>query len=760
MPTYYVCSLPNRGEPGKPRELFTQDQQAIEEFAKQEDKPGRGVFDCVSVLKDGASRRALETVGEVHNIYIDIDFKDIAEDAETVDARLNEIGLRFSRITDSGHGRHIAIALKESIRDPDELKHVDDLRKRLTKYLCGDPSVAHAAALLRRPGTHNTKFGEWIECRTLATTDGAYNLAQIEHFLEAVEGRRLFTPRITNGHDASYDTADDVAGDGPLEIGEALASITCGKDVNRILPRVITKMLGQARDPNEILEHCVGAVMRAVGKYGLKQDDGTPWTHDIEVGWTRKRIVSSINNVFLKDYDYNSGTVPNWLNARYCDRWLEVLQEGRQPTCCFNNAGFFIRTLRYDHHSLNDGEADEVATPAAPIKKLKKNPAVFALPRTQPLNDYSGLEGLPWLMGEHYMRRTVSGTVAPGGTGKSSLSLGECILLAANRRDSLGELPAERVVTWYHSGEEPMEILRLRVAAFCLHHGVPEDEIFPDWSILTTKQEFPFKVAEGYSDLKINDVLLNRMTQQMKERKIGLATFDPLVKMHRIAEQDPAKMDQVASAFQELAEETDAAIDLVHHTRKRPSGYDSDFTADDIRGAGALKDAMRSVRILNQLGEKEIAMIPEPERKRYFRVSMVKANYSLRARDTCYRLATVQIPNKQLTEVGAVELWMPPRHDSGEAILARQQAEDTFMLILRRAALRGQPIFSDRKGINYAPKIMAAEPEARAAQVSAKALEQAMSALFRKGKIMVVDETTHGHRTHKIILVPPQPEGE
>jgi hypothetical protein len=56
------------------------------------------------------------------------------------------------------------------------------------------------------------------------------------------------------------------------------------------------------------------------------------------------------------------------------------------------------------------------------------------------------------------------------------------------------------------------------------------------------------------------------------------------------------------------------------------------------------------VRILNQPTNAELATIPEHERKRFFRVSMVKANYSLTTRDTRYQLATVQIPNKQMTE--------------------------------------------------------------------------------------------------------------
>lgn len=60
----YVCSLPNPGEPGSPRECIADDPRVIEAFAQREDKPGRGVYDCVSPLKPGARRRALDTVGE------------------------------------------------------------------------------------------------------------------------------------------------------------------------------------------------------------------------------------------------------------------------------------------------------------------------------------------------------------------------------------------------------------------------------------------------------------------------------------------------------------------------------------------------------------------------------------------------------------------------------------------------------------------------------------------------------------------------
>jgi hypothetical protein len=48
-----------------------------------------------------------------------------------------------------------------------------------------------------------------------------------------------------------------------------------------------------------------------------------------------------------------------------------------------------------------------------------------------------------WLYGRHYQRGVVSGTVAPGGRGKSSLVMVEAVAMATCR-NLLGEQPAAR----------------------------------------------------------------------------------------------------------------------------------------------------------------------------------------------------------------------------------------------------------------------------------------------------------------------------
>ena len=203
---YYVCSLPNPGEPGVPHECIADDPRVIEAFAQREDKPGRGVYDCVSPLKPGARRRALDTVGEVVALHVDIDGKDIVEDMAAVDARLAGLLLPPTEVRNSGHGRHVRFELKEPIAADNsaEVAHATAVLKELTAHLCGDMAVAHYAALLRRPGTHNSKGNAWLTVGHVMLTDARYDLGDIEDWLGDVDGRTLFTRKSAgNGRDKS-----------------------------------------------------------------------------------------------------------------------------------------------------------------------------------------------------------------------------------------------------------------------------------------------------------------------------------------------------------------------------------------------------------------------------------------------------------------------------------------------------------------------------------------------------------------------------
>jgi hypothetical protein len=81
-----------------------------------------------------------------------------------------------------------------------------------------------------------------------------------------------------------------------------------------------------------------------------------------------------------------------------------------------------------------------------------------------------------WVYGNHLIRGFVSATIAPGGTGKSSMALLDAIAMATGR-NLTGHQPHGRYRVLYWNGEDPLEELERRIAAICLHYGICSADI-------------------------------------------------------------------------------------------------------------------------------------------------------------------------------------------------------------------------------------------------------------------------------------------
>ena len=121
----YVCSLPNPGTKGAVRELFYPDspegRARAEKFARHENKPGRGVYDCIGRLQDGARSRCKDTVADLDQIVADLDLKNITQRRDAVLQCVKGLVLPPSEIRDSGFGLHLIWHLKEPVEDDDGL---------------------------------------------------------------------------------------------------------------------------------------------------------------------------------------------------------------------------------------------------------------------------------------------------------------------------------------------------------------------------------------------------------------------------------------------------------------------------------------------------------------------------------------------------------------------------------------------------------------------------------------------------------------
>jgi RecA-family ATPase len=734
--TLYRCvaAIPNHG--GNCIEHFYEDtpegRASAEAFARQYDKPGMGVYDCVSPLRE--RRRAKDNVAQIDGLHADLDAYKMGKTKEEIVKRLQDelmdVGI-LSHINSSGRGIHAHFLFREPIDSgTPEAERAQQVLKQLVAHLGADPQPAHFAALMRRVGTTNSKEGGG-PCKALLVTGARCELSDIEAYLDLVSDRETLFPspeRQTNGGGAPNQK------DGPIDAEAELAAMIPGDEngrgVNATHCRVVCSLIWKAWHPTDIVKHVVDATMQMAERRGLN------WSRAVEEEGVRKCVRSMYQAPFERDYTPELGIIPIWLPMEFHEAWAAALADGRRPTVSRNGAGWHIRS--YGAQETNSSEHSSAGTKdEAPKDEAPRGPFIL-----RPVAHFDPAQIPPreFLFGRHYQRRTVSGTVAPGGTGKSSEVMVEAVAMKTGR-NLLGEGAKEPLRIWYHNGEDNMLELQRRLAGICQHYNIPLTEALGDGFFMTSGNEVPLRVAETWSQVRLqtDHRLVKCITEAIGDNRIDVAILDPLVTLHGVPENNPGQMDQVIRIFTRMADAQNCAIDLSHHTRKlAPGSSTDDVTIDDMRGAGAVKDAMRAVRMLNVMSPKdaEAAGLMELERTNYFRIDRAKANYSGPAKTATWRqFVNVDLPNGD--GVGVVTPWLFPGQEgappSPQKLEAERKAEHVFLEALRRLSLAGR--FVAERGAHNAPHVFAKEREAKLAKVGKAALADAMRRLFDKGKI-------------------------
>lgn len=262
-----------------------------------------------------------------------------------------------------------------------------------------------------------------------------------------------------------------------------------------------------------------------------------------------------------------------------------------------------------------------------------------------------------WLYGKHLLRRFVSVDVAAGGTGKSSVKIGEALAMASGRNLYGTEVVGGPLNIWLYNLEDPAEESERRIHATAKwFHIKPEDvegRLYVDSGrdqrcVIATETEYGARIAQPvYEQLKA----------QLLERQIDVLTVDPFVSSHEVSENDNRAIDAVVKAWGRLADECNCSINLVHHVRK---GNGQETNADSARGAKALVDAARSVQVFNRMSADEagLAGVAEDQRGFYFRVQNDKANLAPPDKAQWYRMNNVSLDNGD--QVGVACPWQWP----------------------------------------------------------------------------------------------------
>lgn len=287
-----------------------------------------------------------------------------------------------------------------------------------------------------------------------------------------------------------------------------------------------------------------------------------------------------------------------------------------------------------------------------------------------------------WLYGRVYIRGFISALVAPGGSGKSALTMVEAVAMATGRELLSGEKVANRPLTvWYHNGEDSVDEQNRRLLAVMLQHKVSQADL-GGRLILTSGHDVPIKLGQmGRNGPETTPATADWIVGEAKRLGVDVLILDPMGAVHTLPENSNEAMNLLAAELRQIAKRANIAIGLVHHTSKA-AAMDMDAAgAGASRGASAITDAARSVRQIVRMTPAEAGRfgVQPGDRRDFMRVENGKANLT-RAEDARWiRIVSVNLGNgtpdyPSGDSVQTCERWTPPTSQTGTAAdLARVQ---------------------------------------------------------------------------------------
>lgn len=286
----FLCSLPNERDASDQvgeRRIMSRDPADVASFVTRWDRPGRGLFFCVATLVENAlperpkgSVRHKRSVAEIALFHADIDEKSIAIPLDDVFKVLRELPCPPSVVVRSGHGLHCYWLLKESIQADDlSIERAERINALLADVVGGDP-VSDVCRLMRLPGSHNTKRGEWTAVEVASGGyERRYEVDDVEDMLDVLSPRiaRRDAPRraAPTRHDNPFLAVAAKLGFKPsIEVKQRLAAMTYqGVDetsVHETQVVVTAALLGQGKPIEEIVDIVIEATRIAAGDYGSR----------------------------------------------------------------------------------------------------------------------------------------------------------------------------------------------------------------------------------------------------------------------------------------------------------------------------------------------------------------------------------------------------------------------------------------------------------------------------------------------------------
>ena len=352
---------------------------------------------------------------------------------------------------------------------------------------------------------------------------------------------------------------------------------------------------------------------------------------------------------------------PDWLIKQLTERALKPVSDGGT----LSQVPAFIDSARTKYNQPDPGVAKE----AAPVGEIKATP-LGVLDRTK-------IPRRPWILKTQLLEGYLSAIIAPPGVGKSTLTIQMGIAIALQDKFAGWDVKKNGKV-WIFNNEDDRDELHRRVIAAADQMGVTEYDI-ADKLFVDTGAETPLLIAKADST---GDVIytpqVNQIIQHMKQNDIKVLIVDPFAETHSVQENNNDQVKQVATKYRYIAQQTGAAVLIVHHTRKAPSGDNTGQAgnADTARGGGALVGVTRVVSTLFNMSAKDAEQcgVDLNQRHLYVRYDDAKANLSLITHEAVwFKRHGMEIGNEEGLEESDVVGTLEPV-DFTEQIRAAEEA--------------------------------------------------------------------------------------
>jgi len=237
-----------------------------------------------------------------------------------------------------------------------------------------------------------------------------------------------------------------------------------------------------------------------------------------------------------------------------------------------------------------------------------------------------------WVLGNRLLAGYITAMFAPGGVSKSMFSMITAASIATGR-SLTGEQIHKQGKVWLINNEDDTDEQYRRLAGIATHHNIPWQTLKENL-YLTCGYGNPYIVAHEGPDGVIAHPNAEKIIEEALAKKIDYIVFDPFITVHDTEENDNGAIQQVANILKHIAKETNAAIEVVHHTKKGGAKTDSETHAGDVesgRGASSLKDACRIATTLARMAPKtadKLGINYEEEGRFLVRLDHGKGNFS------------------------------------------------------------------------------------------------------------------------------------